>query len=409
LRDITERKRAEERLRRETARAEALARLAARLNSQLDLDTVLNLLCEETAHALGVPATSVLLYRPERQEFVPTATYGLPPEALDQFRPMPRTLYDEFARRVGPLIVVPDVQAVPDLVNMELLARYGVRTAVVASLSRGGELVGSLNIHTMHGPRTFDEWELALLKALADQAVQAIINARLFAQVHASQEQLRNLAEYLQAAREEERTRIAREIHDEFGQTLTALKMDLAWLSKQLPRNKPRLMDKTRAMLSLLDSTIQLVRRVATELRPGLLDDLGLVAAMEWQAQEFTEHTKIECELHLGEEPVAFEQDLNTAIFRIFQEALTNVARHAGATQVRIDAQHKPDEWVLIIQDNGRGIVDNQIADPHSLGLMGMRERARAWGGDVTLEGIPGQGTTVTVHIPRAQTKEAPG
>jgi PAS domain S-box-containing protein len=232
---------------------------------------------------------------------------------------------------------------------------------------------------------------------------------RLLEEVRAGQEQLRNLAGYLQAAREAERTLIAREIHDEFGQALTALKMDLAWLARQLPDDEPRLADKIKTMGGLLDATLETVRRVAAQLRPGLLDDLGLVEALQWQAQEFAEHTGIKCELRLGEAEIRLGRDLDTAIFRIAQESLTNVARHAGATKVRLEMEARPDGWLLTIQDNGRGITDGQLADPKSLGLMGMRERARAWGGDIVIQGIPGRGTTVSVYIPKqAAGQEAP-
>jgi PAS domain S-box-containing protein len=218
-----------------------------------------------------------------------------------------------------------------------------------------------------------------------------------------AEEQLRNLTRYLQTAREEERAHIAREIHDEFGQALTALKIDLSWLTRHLPSEQPVLLEKIQTMASLLNHTMQTVRRVATELRPGLLDDLGLLAAIEWQAQEFTARTGIACDLRLDEHPPPFERDLNTTIFRIFQESLTNVARHAKATRIQVEVDERPDRWMLTIADNGQGITTAQIASPQSLGLMGIRERARAWGGKVSFAGKPGQGTTVTVVIPQTR------
>jgi signal transduction histidine kinase len=221
--------------------------------------------------------------------------------------------------------------------------------------------------------------------------------------VQAAREQLRDLAGYLQNAREEERTQIAREIHDEFGQALSALNMDLSWLSKRLPADQPYLAEKASAMSDLIDSTIQTVRRVATELRPGLLDELGLAATIEWQAQEFAERTGIDCDLYLSDEEIVLDRDLATAIFRIFQETLTNVARHAQATQVRVELEDRPDELVLIVRDNGKGITESQVSHPRSLGLMGMRERARSWGGEVAFQGVAGQGTTVTVRVPNVE------
>jgi len=215
-----------------------------------------------------------------------------------------------------------------------------------------------------------------------------------------SREQLRNLAEYLQSAREQERTTIAREIHDEFGQALTALKIDLAWLARHLPAPSD-LAGKVDIMLNLVDDAINTVRHIATELRPGLLDDLGLVAAIEWQTQDFARRTDLTYTLSLGDHDLDLEPDLATALFRILQESLTNVARHAEATHIEVALDDQPALLTLRVRDNGHGIAPTQLASNHSLGLMGMRERARVWGGDVVVEGRTGQGTTVTVHIPQ--------
>jgi len=283
-----------------------------------------------------------------------------------------------------------------------LTAMLGTEQGIVTPLQVGDETHGVLAV-TGAG---LTEADVPAVTAFANQAAIAIENARLLEQVQAAREQLRDLAGYLQDAREEERAEIAREIHDEFGQALSALNMDLSWLSKRLPADQPHLAEKTSAMSDLIDSAIQTVRRVATELRPGLLDDLGLAAAMEWQAEEFAERTGIGCDLYLGDEEIVLDRDLATAIFRIFQETLTNVARHAQATEVRVELEDKPGELVLIIRDNGKGITESQVSHPRSLGLMGMRERARSWGGEVAFQGVPGQGTTVTVRIPRPNAKE---
>jgi signal transduction histidine kinase len=144
-----------------------------------------------------------------------------------------------------------------------------------------------------------------------------------------------------------------------------------------------------------------MVRHIATDLRPGVLDHLGLVAAIEWQAQEVARRADFDCELLLGDPELDLDPDLETAVFRIFQETLTNVARHAGATKVCVSLEARSDELVLIVQDNGRGITKEQTSAPQSLGLIGMQERARSWGGDVTFQATAGQGTTVTVHVPR--------
>ncbi|SEM20629.1 PAS domain S-box-containing protein [Syntrophus gentianae] len=218
-------------------------------------------------------------------------------------------------------------------------------------------------------------------------------------ELEASREQMRNLSIHLQSVREEERARIAREIHDELGQSLTAFKMDLSWLGKRMAAEKG-LWDKIKAMSGLVDQTIESVHRISADLRPGLLDDLGLVAAMEWQAKDFSSRSGIICEADLDAEEVPLEKDLATAIFRIFQETLTNVARHANATKVLVRLETRGGKVILEVTDNGRGISRKQINDPKSFGIMGMRERALLWGGDVSVSGSRYRGTTVTVSIP---------
>jgi len=178
--DITAHRQAAEEIQRHAARAEALARIAARLNAQLDLDAVLNTVCEETAFALNVPIASVALYEPTRDQIRLASIVGAPPDYRRDHQPVPRALFDEYARRLGPLIVLPDAQAEADLPNARLYARHNIRTIVAATLMREGQLVGTLNVYTVVEPRTFSPDELALLKSLADQAGQAIANASLF-------------------------------------------------------------------------------------------------------------------------------------------------------------------------------------------------------------------------------------
>jgi len=215
-----------------------------------------------------------------------------------------------------------------------------------------------------------------------------------------SHEQLRALSVYLQYVREEEQTRIAREVHDELGQALTGLKLDLSRLSGQLPKHLKPQIERMELMSTRIDATIQTVRRIASELRPGMLDDLGLVAALEWQANEFQTRAGIPCEVTTTIEEPLLNQDLNTAFFRIFQETLTNVIRHADATRVEVLLRKEAGALVMEIRDNGRGISEAQISNTKSIGLCGMRERAAVLGGEVDIHGWPGKGTTVVVSIP---------
>jgi PAS domain S-box-containing protein len=225
-----------------------------------------------------------------------------------------------------------------------------------------------------------------------------------------SREELRQLAAHLQSARETERTAIAREIHDELGQDLTGLKMDLAMLEDLIiehvrPPAINEMTDRIDSMSHLLDTTVHAVRKIISELRPVLLDKLGLTAAIEWQAEEFQSRTGITCDCFITADDAAFERDAATAVYRIFQESLTNVMRHAGATRVSVSFGKEDDVYELEIRDNGKGIDDDAAARTKSFGLIGMRERAHMFNGTVTVTGEEGKGTTVTLTIPAAGLK----
>ena len=215
-----------------------------------------------------------------------------------------------------------------------------------------------------------------------------------------SQENLRALAVRLQSVREEEWTRIAREIHDELGQALTGLKMDLTWLAKKLPADQKTLATKTSSMFDLIDGTIQSVRKIATRLRPEVLDELGLAPAIEWQAKEFQKRSGIRCRLSLPENALPLDRERSTAAFRVFQELLTNTARHANATRIDVAMQVDSRALVLRVDDNGKGIDPSAITSPKSLGFMGMRERVLPFGGTVEITAVQGEGTRVKVSIP---------
>jgi two-component system sensor histidine kinase UhpB len=213
-------------------------------------------------------------------------------------------------------------------------------------------------------------------------------------------DQLRALAAHLQSVREEERKRVAREIHDQLGQALTAIKIDLSSWVRELPASGKPIANKTSAILSLVDESIQTVRRIATELRPGILDDLGLVAAIEWAGEEFQARTGTSCRLHLPTDDIEVNSEQATATFRIFQEALTNVARHADATAVEVRLAGEGGKLLLEVNDNGKGISEDQLRASESLGILGMRERAMLLGGELSISRLPGAGTAVRVQIP---------
>jgi two-component system sensor histidine kinase UhpB len=215
-----------------------------------------------------------------------------------------------------------------------------------------------------------------------------------------SREQLQRLTGGLLLAREEERTTIAREVHDVLGQSLTALKMDMAWIGRRVPDDTPEIGAKLAEMVTLVDDTVATIRRIAADLRPGVLDDLGLAAAVEWQADEFEHRTGIQCALRATIGEGAFDPLVSTAVFRIFQESLANVARHSRASCVAVTLERRDTDLVLEVRDDGIGIAAVDVSHVRSSGLVGMRERAQLVGGRFSISGAAGAGTTVLVHIP---------
>jgi two-component system sensor histidine kinase UhpB len=215
-----------------------------------------------------------------------------------------------------------------------------------------------------------------------------------------SGEQFRNLSAYLQAAREEERRSIAREIHDELGQALTTMKLELSLLREEVLHDVTAATNRIQSLKDGVDETIHAVKGIITKLRPGLLDDLGLTAAIEWQAKDFQQHTGIVCKVLAEPEEMNINSEISTAMFRIFQEALTNITRHASAARVTVSLTHTDDALTLKVHDNGRGITTEEINNPQSFGLIGIRERAQYWHGTVEINGKTETGTTIIVRFP---------
>ncbi len=220
--------------------------------------------------------------------------------------------------------------------------------------------------------------------------------------------QLHALAARLQTVREDERARAARDIHDQLGYALAAIKLELAALLRDLPADGGLADQRSQSILRLVDEAIQSTQRIATELRPGILDDLGLVDAVEWLAEDFQTRTGTKVQLALPEVDLAIDSERATALFRILQEALTNVSQHANATQVRIRLAEEDGILALEIRDNGRGITAEQLSAINSLGILGMRERSLLLGGEFTVSGAAASGTTVMVRIP-VGTQKRPG
>ena len=295
-------------------------------------------------------------------------------------------------------------------------SRFWANVVVTALRNDKGSLQGFAKITRDMTERHGKEESLAKAKDLLELRVEqrttvlARVNhelrteiaerVRAEEQLRASLDQLRALAGRLQSVREEERKSIAREIHDELGQACTAIKMDLALISRKATKRQTRLLTKVDSATQLVDGMIVTLRRIASELRPRTLDDLGLAAALEGQAQEFETRTGIRCRVALPEESLILDSERSTAIFRIFQESLTNVARHARATRVEARLEREVNQIIFQVRDNGAGFDMEEAKSRKSLGLVGMHERAFLLNGELNVESVPGTGTTLTLRIP---------
>jgi PAS domain S-box-containing protein len=313
------------------------------------------------------------------------------------------------ALREGRYSICNDIEHDPhmDTWREEALNR-GYRSSISLPIKKFGKLVGAFSLYASV-INFFDAEEIALLVETTNNISFALENfdkekmrKQATEEVVKSRQELRELSVHLQSIREEERTHIAREIHDELGQQLTGLKMDIAWIKNKSEKEFqfPLLREKTNDMIDLVNNAITSVRKIAKQLRPGILDDLGLEAAIEWQANEFAERTGIKFTVDSKLDGQNFSKDINTAVFRIFQESLTNIARHSQATQVAVKLLISDNKLTLQIIDNGIGISDDRKTNHISFGLLGMHERAAHLNGTFSVEKYPEGGTIVILQIP---------
>jgi len=219
-----------------------------------------------------------------------------------------------------------------------------------------------------------------------------------------SETRFRNLAMHVEKIRENERAKIATDLHDDLGQMLTALNMDVAWLKCSLKGESTEISEKLSSVSSIILDSINRIHTLSAELRPGILNDLGIAAALEWQLEEFRKRTHAIYNFNYEPDDIVLSQEVSIQLFRIVQEALTNIARHAEATQISLELIQDKVSVVLILKDNGKGITNEEIQDSHSFGIIGMRERVRTLGGEFFISGSKGKGTMLNIHIPQITT-----
>lgn len=404
--DISERKQAEEEIKRQATRAETLARIAARLNKQLELDVVIHAVCEEALDTFNVSQTAMSLHDQKSDLLVYAGGINIPPEYVATMEPMNRARFEEFVQTMGPTFVIPNVQTLQGVPNVEFNARQDIRTVVITTMVRGQELIGTLTLGVIGHVRKFNEDELALLKAISDQAVQAIANAQLFEQVRSAHERLHRLSRQLLEVQETERRYVALELHDQIGQNLTAIKLNLQ--AAQRTTQASPLMSILEQGLATVERALQRVRNLSLDLRPSMLDDLGLVATLRWYVDRLARQTDLTIAFTaegLETRPAPF---LETTCFRVAQEALTNVIRHAQARQVQIELWQQEGGLNLLIRDDGRGFdaaaALKEGMRGNSIGLLGMQERINLAGGRLEIESAHGYGTEIRACFPLTNT-----
>jgi PAS domain S-box-containing protein len=388
---------------RAATHSEALAHVAARVNIQTDLPSTLQAICEEVTKAVKYTYCSIFLYNEQKDEF--RLATSNPTEAISSYQvATPRALYEQYLRLYGPVIVIPDRQALSEAHGAQLLEEYDIRTLISVPLVSNGELIGSLNVASTNEIRLPSPEDLNLLVALADQASIAISKARLFEQVSESRRRLKVLSEKLVEIQESERRNLARELHDEIGQMLTSLRLNLDQAERVMPTDQLSVDEAQKHLNRANETAAQLlgrIREISLDLRPTLLDDLGLLPALLVQFERFTARTNIQVHFkHSGLEN-RFTAQLETVAFRVIQEALTNVARHAQSGEAYVRLWTDSQFLRLQVEDRGVGF-DTQTALASNLtsGLSGMQERVTLCNGQFEIESEPGQGTCLTVELP---------
>ncbi len=397
--DISPRVRAERALKVRERQQAVIAKLGRQALAGGDLDTLLTETVNLVTATLEIGLCGVVELAADGKAFIMREAVGCDEEKVGTAVMDAATEWQgALALRRSQTIVVEDATVEERFEQPPLFRDHGVVSSVTVPIRGWGRPFGVL-MACENQQRAFDTDDVNFLEGVANILAHALERRQAEEALAASQERLRNLAARLHAVREEERTVIAREIHDQLGQALTGLKMDLSWLMRRLPEDEP-VRERAESMQALLDSTVDSVRTISTQLRPPILDDLGLEAAVEWQTTEFCRQSGINCQLELRIGDRFVQNEHATAAFRILQEALVNVARHSEADNVTVEIRFVGDTLLLAVSDDGCGIGDATLSSSDSIGLIGMRERAAALGGEVSICRLPAGGTHVKLELP---------
>ena len=414
FRDISERKRSLEEIRQHAMQSAAMLKAAQQLNTRLDVKAVLNTVCEICNNTLKTTATSAFLFDASRDMLISKTIavnneireYTFDKQSFEAHFEIPSTIILNVLTQTNPIIEIGDLQAlnISDLPYLNEIRESEVRSLAIAGMYQNNALLGIL-VAQMHGTRRdFIQEELGLLRGLAAQASIAVGNATLFEQIVASRERQQSLTRRLVELQERERRGLARELHDQIGQMLTALQFSLGSLNVGANDEQKK---EIVAAQDIVRNLIAQTREISINLRPSMLDDTGLVLTLLWYFDRYTSQTNIKVEFrqyNILEK--RFSAEIETAVFRIAQEALTNVARHSKTDSVFVKLQFDERKIAIEIVDRGRGFDPGNIDTTSHMGLSSMHERAYAVGGLLEVDSVPGIGTRIYAIIPLSGTLE---
>lgn len=394
IRDITEQRQNEEELRRDAERSRSLSQISARLNASLDLQEVLDAVCEEIALLLQVPVTLISFVDEDFKNFSVQAAFGLSPSIIQQIQPFPNEIYPSAQKKLGNIFYYADVEQVNNS-NSQIIRRLGLHTNLSCKLYHNNQLIGNLNVFRRELGWNFNDADLTLLQILCNQIGIAIHNAQLFDEVKNGHARLQAMSEKLVNIQEAERRHLAIELHDEIGQSLTHIKLNL----DRYCHDHPETSDLESAR-EIIKDLMNRVRSLSLELRPSILDDLGLLPALLWHIERFTTQTSIKVDFRPSGVDRRFSPQVESTVYRILQESMTNIARHSSATEVTIILWSDNKRLGLQVEDNGIGFDRAANQQKITGGLSGMQERAQICGGQLVIDSQVGKGTYISLDLP---------